>query len=200
MAAEGRVGQQPGVVQSLGAGRDRELGEPVQPPGLHPAQPGRLRVEAQHGRSTPARGGRPSPSQNAAAPIPHAATTPTPVMTTRRPSRDSIILYLRFCPTRRGGGYRRSVETDVLGPPFEQRRITLADDFEGEVVATLVRRPAPAPAGRAVLYLHGYVDYFFQTHLAEFFTDRGTTSTRLTCASTAGAAGTPDSELLRGHP
>jgi alpha-beta hydrolase superfamily lysophospholipase len=24
-----------------------------------------------------------------------------------------------------------------------------------------------------VLYLHGYVDYFFQTHLAEFFTARG---------------------------
>jgi alpha-beta hydrolase superfamily lysophospholipase len=65
------------------------------------------------------------------------------------------------------------VETDVLGLPYERRRITLADDFEGEVVATLVRRPAPAPTGRAVLYLHGYVDYFFQTHLAEFFTDRG---------------------------
>jgi alpha-beta hydrolase superfamily lysophospholipase len=65
------------------------------------------------------------------------------------------------------------VETDVLGLPYEQRRITLADDFEGEVVATLVRRRAPEPTGRAVLYLHGYVDYFFQTHLAEFFTDRG---------------------------
>src|SRR5262249_33774953 len=26
---------------------------------------------------------------------------------------------------------------------------------------------------RAVLYLHGYVDYFFQTHLAEFYTTRG---------------------------
>src|SRR5207302_11412855 len=26
---------------------------------------------------------------------------------------------------------------------------------------------------RAVLYLHGYVDYFFQTHVADFFVDRG---------------------------
>ena len=65
------------------------------------------------------------------------------------------------------------METDVLGQPYEQRRITLADDFEGEVVATLVRRRADAPTRRAVLYLHGFVDYFFQTHLAEFFTDRG---------------------------
>ena len=40
-------------------------------------------------------------------------------------------------------------------------------------MATLVRRRADAPTRRAVLYLHGFVDYFFQTHLAEFFTDRG---------------------------
>ena len=41
------------------------------------------------------------------------------------------------------------------------------------VVATLVRRQADQPTGRAVLYVHGYVDYFFQTHLADFFVERG---------------------------
>ena len=41
------------------------------------------------------------------------------------------------------------------------------------MVATLVRLRAAAPTRRAVLYLHGFVDYFFQTHLAEFFTERG---------------------------
>jgi len=67
-----------------------------------------------------------------------------------------------------------SVRTDdVLGPPYEQQTIQLATDFEGEVVATLVRLRAPAPTHRAVLYLHGYVDYFFQTHLAEFYTSAG---------------------------
>jgi len=65
------------------------------------------------------------------------------------------------------------VETDVLGTPYEQRRIVLEPDDEGEVVATLVRLRGGAPTGRAVLYIHGYVDYFFQTHLAEFFTARG---------------------------
>ena len=40
-------------------------------------------------------------------------------------------------------------------------------------MATLVSLKAPAPTRRAVLYLHGFVDYFFQTHLAEFFTARG---------------------------
>jgi alpha-beta hydrolase superfamily lysophospholipase len=65
------------------------------------------------------------------------------------------------------------VETDVLGTPYEQRRISLASDDEGEVIATLVRAGATVPTRRAVLYLHGFVDYFFQRHLAEFYTTRG---------------------------
>ncbi|GAA4816155.1 alpha/beta hydrolase [Tomitella cavernea] len=75
---------------------------------------------------------------------------------------------------------------DVLGPGFEALRIPLGDDpdGEGEITATLVRcNPAEfdAPAadatapdtGRAVLYVHGFTDYFFQRHLAEHFTARG---------------------------
>jgi alpha-beta hydrolase superfamily lysophospholipase len=65
------------------------------------------------------------------------------------------------------------VETDVLGTPYEQRRIVLDPDNEGEVVATLIKRAAARPTKRAVLYVHGFVDYFFQTHLADFFTQRG---------------------------
>ena len=33
-------------------------------------------------------------------------------------------------------------------------------------MATLVRRRAPQPTGRAVLYVHGFVDYFFQCQCA----------------------------------
>lgn len=51
----------------------------------------------------------------------------------------------------------------------------MPDDDEGPVVATLVhhavRRERPARA--AVLYVHGYCDYFFQTATAEFFSARG---------------------------
>jgi alpha-beta hydrolase superfamily lysophospholipase len=65
------------------------------------------------------------------------------------------------------------VETDVLGAPYERQTIDLGRDDEGPVVATLVRRRAEQPTGRAVLYVHGWVDYFFQTHLAEFFAARG---------------------------
>ena len=64
-------------------------------------------------------------------------------------------------------------QTDVLGTPYERRRIVLPPDQEGNVEATLVSLRAATPTRRAVLYLHGYVDYFFQTHLAEFFTSVG---------------------------
>jgi alpha-beta hydrolase superfamily lysophospholipase len=65
------------------------------------------------------------------------------------------------------------VEIDVLGPPYERHTIDLGTDDEGEVIATLVRRRAERPTRNAVLYVHGFVDYFFQTHLADFFVERG---------------------------
>ncbi|WP_433793747.1 alpha/beta hydrolase [Actinoplanes sp. CA-252034] len=65
------------------------------------------------------------------------------------------------------------METDVLGWPYERHTIELGSDDEGPVVATLVRRRAQTPTRRAVLHVHGFVDYFFQTHLADFFVERG---------------------------
>ncbi|WP_436522890.1 alpha/beta hydrolase [Actinoplanes sp. HUAS TT8] len=65
------------------------------------------------------------------------------------------------------------METDVLGWPYERHTIELGTDDEGPVVATLVRRRAEKPTRRAVLHVHGFVDYFFQTHMADFFVERG---------------------------
>jgi alpha-beta hydrolase superfamily lysophospholipase len=62
---------------------------------------------------------------------------------------------------------------DVLGPPYTAETIALPDDEEGEVVATLVRRPAGRRTTRAVLHVHGFADYFFQTAYAEWWTERG---------------------------
>ncbi len=61
-------------------------------------------------------------------------------------------------------------EPDVLGDEFQRRTIGLEPDDEGDVVVTVVRHVPPSdeplrPA-RAVLYLHGWSDYFFQTELA----------------------------------
>jgi alpha-beta hydrolase superfamily lysophospholipase len=63
--------------------------------------------------------------------------------------------------------------TDVLGEPYQAETIELAPDDEGAVVATLVTRPAAAPTTRAVLHVHGFADYFFQTPAADYWTARG---------------------------
>jgi alpha-beta hydrolase superfamily lysophospholipase len=50
----------------------------------------------------------------------------------------------------------------------------LAEEPDGvELVATLVRRDAPPASRRALLYVHGWNDYFFQTHLADAFAALG---------------------------
>ena len=62
---------------------------------------------------------------------------------------------------------------DRLLPVFEALEFAFPDDYDGRVVATLVRLPAgDAPRG-AVLYVHGFVDYFFQRHMAERFAAEG---------------------------
>ena len=63
--------------------------------------------------------------------------------------------------------------TDVLGEPYLAETIELPADDEGEVVATLVRRAAAGPTTKAVLHVHGFADYFFQTAYAEWWTERG---------------------------
>ena len=66
-----------------------------------------------------------------------------------------------------------SWQPDVLGPGYEVMTLALGKDYEGEVTATLVRRPADRKGRRAVLYVHGYNDYFFQKHVADFYTGLG---------------------------
>lgn len=62
---------------------------------------------------------------------------------------------------------------DRLLAGFESLEFAFPDDYDGRVIATLVRLPAgEAPRG-VVLYVHGFVDYFFQRHMAERFAAEG---------------------------
>lgn len=68
-------------------------------------------------------------------------------------------------------------QPDILGAGYVQRVLELGDDPDGEgpIAAVLVaREPQPGESARgAVLYVHGFTDYFFQTALADFFARRG---------------------------
>ena len=64
-------------------------------------------------------------------------------------------------------------QPDRLLAGFEALELEFPADYDGPVVSTLVRLPAAnAPRG-AVLYIHGFSDYFFQRHMAERFAAEG---------------------------
>ena len=58
-------------------------------------------------------------------------------------------------------------EADILGG-YERKTIAMPDDYSGKVVATVVKKAdMPAGADVALLYVHGYNDYFFQKELGD---------------------------------
>lgn len=61
-------------------------------------------------------------------------------------------------------------------PGYVKRTLSLTQEDDGPLCATLVCKEGAlertGERGR-ILYLHGWVDYFFQTHLADAFTDAG---------------------------
>lgn len=51
--------------------------------------------------------------------------------------------------------------------------LELPDDYEGRNRATLVRLPSVQQSSSAVIYIHGYLDYYFQYHMGEYFAGQG---------------------------
>jgi alpha-beta hydrolase superfamily lysophospholipase len=54
---------------------------------------------------------------------------------------------------------------------YTSETLNLKPDYEGEVTATLVASKFNLGKRKSVLYLHGYVDYFFQAHVGQEFND-----------------------------
>ncbi|QIK84569.1 alpha/beta hydrolase [Sanguibacter sp. HDW7] len=62
---------------------------------------------------------------------------------------------------------------DILGEGWEQRTLHLGSDDEGPVDVTLVRLTRGPRHDRAVLYVHGFVDYLFQAHVGDALATAG---------------------------
>lgn len=57
---------------------------------------------------------------------------------------------------------------------YESETVMQPDDYAGKVVSTVIRRLPPGDTPRkAVLYVHGYNDYFFQDSMGRQFNDSG---------------------------
>ena len=58
-------------------------------------------------------------------------------------------------------------------PGYERLTLHFTPDYDGPVVATLLRKRPAQPVSRAVLYVHGFADYFFQRHVGDRFAETG---------------------------
>ncbi len=66
------------------------------------------------------------------------------------------------------------IQLDVLGEGYEQLKLSFPDDYEGAVCATPRTQKSPAKIlKKAVLYIHGFIDYFFKPKMAEQFNQHG---------------------------
>lgn len=57
--------------------------------------------------------------------------------------------------------------TDYLGKEWAKKHIILTEDFDGIPVATIIKKADTNPGDTAILYIHGFSDYFFQSSLAD---------------------------------
>ncbi len=62
---------------------------------------------------------------------------------------------------------------DILGGDFTAESLDMGFDYSGSVRSTLVRLNPIVPHSRAILYIHGFNDYFFQSDMAHRFQDAG---------------------------
>jgi alpha-beta hydrolase superfamily lysophospholipase len=56
---------------------------------------------------------------------------------------------------------------------YTSKTLKLAPDYEGEVEAVLISSNRNQGGRKSVLYVHGYIDYFFHPHLGEQFNAQG---------------------------
>lgn len=64
--------------------------------------------------------------------------------------------------------------TDTIsGDGYNDLTIEQPDDYSGKVVSTVIKKSSHPRSKKAVLYVHGFNDYFFQTEMGNEFVDSG---------------------------
>lgn len=62
-------------------------------------------------------------------------------------------------------------QPDILGDGYQMRFIEHPDDYQGKVRSTVIRKTSECDNRKAILYIHGYNDYFFQKEMGDRFAD-----------------------------
>ncbi len=61
--------------------------------------------------------------------------------------------------------------SDKEDPTFRMRYVSMPNDYSGKVRSTIINKNSTCAKGKAILYVHGYNDYFFQQEMANRFVD-----------------------------
>lgn len=69
--------------------------------------------------------------------------------------------------------FGRKWNVDILGNDFKYTTIEQPDDYSCKVISTIIKKEPIIKGDRAILYIHGYNDYFFQKEMADTFTAHG---------------------------
>lgn len=87
--------------------------------------------------------------------------------------KNSLLLSLLFTISAGAADAQVTYFADLMGKGFKQATIVQPSDYEGSVTCTLVRKTTPDKSTKAVLYVHGFNDYFFQEEMAERYIKEG---------------------------
>ena len=78
-----------------------------------------------------------------------------------------ILLWIWTLPVNASG------DSVLIAKGYTVRTLSLKPDFDGNPIAVLISKTCPESSQKAVLYVHGYNDYFFQDHLADWYLAQG---------------------------
>ncbi len=64
-------------------------------------------------------------------------------------------------------------QPDLLGDGFEMTYVDMPDDYSGKVRCTVIRKKSETETSKAILYVHGFSDYFLQKEMADMLVAHG---------------------------
>lgn len=86
----------------------------------------------------------------------------------------TLLFYLTLTVVGIGSAHAQvTYFADILGNGFKQATIVQPADYEGSVTCTIIKKQTPEKSNKAVLYVHGFNDYFFQEEMAERYIEEG---------------------------
>lgn len=87
------------------------------------------------------------------------------------PMKRTVILILFVVITASSYIFGQGWQPDILGDKYEMKYVNMPDDYSGKVRSTIIRKKSNCDSKKAVLYVHGYNDYFFQKEMGDRFVD-----------------------------